>query len=48
MTWRTQVQNRQEIGTLIKVAGGLGIFALLMIMVEAFLSYHTRVISLGP
>jgi len=42
------VQNRQEIGTLIKVAGTLGILMLLITMAEAFLTYHSREISLSP
>lgn len=48
MIWRAQVQNRQETGTLIKVAGALGILMLLSTMAEAFLTYHSREISLAP
>jgi len=39
------VQNREEIGTLIKVAGALGMLMLLTIMVQAFVTYHSREIS---
>ncbi|HXY57001.1 MAG TPA: hypothetical protein VEH76_00305 [Methylocystis sp.] len=41
------MQNRQEIGTLVKVAGALGILMLLTTMAEAFLTYHSREISLS-
>ena len=48
MIWKAQARSRQEIGTLIKVAGGLGILMLLTTVAEAFLTYHSREIYLTP